>query len=238
MINHFTFNGYNSYSDMGMIITETPVFPSPERDVDFVSIPGRSGDIIKDNGRFKNITVPYKMAFWKDGTPLSTLINNIKAMLLSEAGYFKLCDTYHPGYFRYAAVSGSVSFARKMELIGSGTIRFNCKPFLYRDDGEEITSFTSAGTLENPEAFPSKPYIKITGSGNITMIVNNASFVFKDVEEYIEIDSEMMIAHKGTLSANVKMYTQNFPELLPGENSISWNGNVTSVEIKPRWCTV
>ncbi len=237
-INHFTFNGYNSYSDMGMIITETPVFPSPERDMSFVSIPGRSGDIIKDNGRFKNVSISYKMAFWDEEKTLDLMIKNIKSRLLAKTNYFKLSDTYNPGYYRYAAVSNAISFEQKMRLIGSGTVRFNCKPFLYRNDGDNVITLTEAGTLENPEAFPSKPYIKVTGSGDITLSVNNDSFVFKGVEEYIEIDSEMMIAHKGTLSANKNMYTQSFPELISGENTISWNGEVSSVEIKPRWCTV
>lgn len=145
-INHFTFNGYNSYSDMGMIITETPAFPSPERDMSFISIPGRSGDIIKDNGRFKNVTISYKMAVLGEDKALDLMIKNIKAWLFAGTNYFKLSDTYTPGYYRYAAVNNAISFEQKMRLIGLGTIRFNCKPFMYLTCGDEITTFTAAGT--------------------------------------------------------------------------------------------
>lgn len=33
---------------------------SPERDVNVISVPGRNGDLVIDNGRFKNITIEYK----------------------------------------------------------------------------------------------------------------------------------------------------------------------------------
>lgn len=58
----------------------------------------------------------------------------------------------------------------------------------------------------------------------------------KDVNEYIEIDGEIMNAYKGDLLQNSKMVTELFPKLTAGANNISWAGNVTKVEIIPRWC--
>lgn len=58
--------------------------------------------------------------------------------------------------------------------------------------------------MYNAEFFPSSPYIKITGSGTVTLTINNASFTFSDIDEYIEIDSEAMNAYKGTVAKNNK----------------------------------
>ncbi|MED9991261.1 MAG: hypothetical protein U0J27_03010, partial [Phascolarctobacterium faecium] len=90
--------------------------------------------------------------------------------------------------------------------------------------------------IYNTEGFTATPYIKITGSGGITLYINNRAHTFKDVNEYIEIDGEIMNAYKGDLLQNSKMVTTLFPKLAAGANNISWAGNVTKVEIIPRWC--
>ena len=56
------------------------------------------------------------------------------------------------------------------------------------------------------------------------------------MDGYIEIDSEIMNAYKGETLQNSKMVTSDFPKLAAGENKINWLGNVTKVEIMPRWC--
>ena len=94
-INRFIFNGKSSY-DMGLIITETPHITSPERDVEFISVPGKDGDVINDNGKFKNVSVTYPVNLISDERPLDLMARKIKAWLQSEVGYFTLTDTYDP----------------------------------------------------------------------------------------------------------------------------------------------
>lgn len=101
---------------------------------------------------------------------------------------------------------------------------------------KELREVTKAATIYNTEGFTATPYIKITGSGGITLYINNRAHTFKDVNEYIEIDGEIMNAYKGDLLQNSKMVTELFPKLTAGANNISWAGNVTKVEIIPRWC--
>lgn len=45
-----------------------------------------------------------------------------------------------------------------------------------------------------------------------------------------------MNAYKGTVAKNNKMTGAGFPTLAPGKNVIAWTGNVTRLEIVPRWC--
>ena len=160
----------------------------------------------------------------------------MKGWLSSEVGYMELIDAYDPNYYRLAAYADAYNLEQELPCLGKSTIQFNCKPFKYLIEGRRVITLTAASSLHNPEFFSSKPYIKITGSGNITLSVNNNNFVFKNVDEYIEIDSEIMNAYKGTTSQNSKMFTPTFPEFKKGDNSISWTGSVTKVEIIPRWC--
>ena len=61
MIHDFSFNG-KSLFDFGVIVTNSPEWVVPQRDVTSVSIPGRSGDLIIDNGRYNNLSIPYAVS--------------------------------------------------------------------------------------------------------------------------------------------------------------------------------
>lgn len=234
----FIYNNKRSYDDMCLIITETPPFVVAERDVTFTSIPGRSGDLIEDSGRYKNVTIPYTVAVLTDPFALPLLVKKIAAWLEAPGGYFVLSDTYDPNYFRYAKYSGNINIADILLKIGTANLNFNAKPFKYSFDGQKTIIIGTAGVIYNPEDFASVPYIKITGNGNITLSIGNASFAFKNVDGYIEVDGEIMAAYKGTELQNDKILFSGFPTLAPGANHITTVGNVSKIEIVPRWCAL
>ena len=228
----FTFNGQSS-SDYGLIISGKDIYSAPAPDVSFVSVPGRNGDVLIDNSRFQNVTVSYDVAF-----------RNVKSraaaikLWLCRAGYFVLTDTYQPKYFRMAAFSSSLKIDELIENVGQAQISFNCKPFMYSFAGRETVKLTDPGAVTNPEAFAALPYIKIIGTGDITLRIGNRSYSVRSVDSYIELDSELMAAYKGAALCNDKINFSEFPALPTGENNISWTGAVTQVEIVPRWRTV
>lgn len=237
-INQFCFNGKKSYDDMDLIITETPVFSCPKRDIEFTSVPGRSGDIISDNGRFENVTASYKVAALADDFNIELMLRKIKAWLAGAIGYCKLSDTYDPNYFRYAALDGKIDFTQKLRAIGEGTIKFNCKPFRYSTEGQQAIILTHETALYNPEGFESTPHIKIVGSGDITLYINNTAFSITSVDGNIEIDGDIMAAYSGTSLQNNKIHFTDFPKLAPGKNDISFIGSVSEIQITPRWCAL
>lgn len=237
-INQFSFGGRRSYDDMGLIITEPPVFTFPERDLSYLSIPGRSGDLIRDNGRYQNISGSYKVAALREVFSFEDMMTEIRAWLAGCVGYAELTDTYDPLYYRMAQPDGKLSFTEVLRQIGTGTIKFNCKPYKYRKDGRETITMTSAGVIFNPERAESTPYLKITGTGNITLTINHAAFPLTGVDGYIEIDSDIMAAYQGTLLQNNKAHFEAFPVFRAGENEIGFQGNVSKIEIIPRWCTL
>ena len=232
---YFKFNGIKSL-DERLLITNKNTYKGAARDLTFQSIPGRSGDLLIDNRRYKNVKITYDVTALGDKREIPNIARRVKNWLLSEIGYFKLYDTYDPKYFRIAAYQDEFDLEQELPEVGSSSIVFNCKPFRYSREGQKSIVLSSASTVRNPERFPSSPYIKITGSGDITLTVNENAFVFKGVENYIEIDSEIMQAFRGDQSESAKMYTPTFPELVKGENTVSWSGTVSKVEIIPRWC--
>lgn len=237
MISWLNYKGRSS-DLFGIYIQKKNSFDSAERDLSFQSVPGRNGDVIIDNGRYKNINLSYTIATISE-SQFVYAINEFKNWLLPASSYYKLYDSYDTEHYRLAALSGGLSIEQKLFTYGTTTIKFNCKPFRYSFFGNRISTLTQSGTvIKNRECYSSLPYMRIFGSGNITLFINNNAFYFYDVNEFVEIDSDMMNCFKGTSNLNNKMQSENFPTLEPGKNIISWTGDVSKIELKPRWRTL
>lgn len=239
-LSYLYYKGVNSL-DLSLLIKSKGSWIAAERDKTYVSVPGRNGDLIQDNGRYKNVPIPYTMTVLRNGVrSFADLVAKIKNWLSVGTGYGELWDSYDPRYFRYAAIDGYVNITEELlEHIGSFAVNFNCKPYRYSFDGQNIISVPAAGmTLYNPEVLAAKPYIKIYGNGSISLSVNSSTITIADVDGYVELDSETMNAYKGINLLNNKMTGSAFPELVPGDNTIAFTGTVTGAEIVPRWCTI
>ena len=149
-------------------------------------------------------------------------------------------DSYDRKYFRLASYSGEVDIEQELRDLGSLKLTFNCKPYKYSFEGQNPVVFTAAGSLYNAELSPSVPYIKVTGSGTVTLTINDSSFTLKEIDEYIELDFDMPNAYKGLEPKNNKVSGADMSTftLRPGFNAISWVGDVEKLEIVPRWCCV
>lgn len=240
---YFTYNGRSS-AYFGLHIEKKDVFSAPEYDAEFISIPGRSGDIINPNRRFSNIKVTYTVFLVRKNTAaLASVLRDIKGWLYAEPDrYHELTDSYDTEYFRYGVISGSLNIEEQLNKVGSFTVTFNCKPYKYSFAGQETVSADSSElTITNPTAFESRPYIKIYGSGLIRLMVQpegqgTSSWGFASVDEYIEIDSEHMNCYKGAVLKNDTVNGAEFPVLKPGVCTINCTGDVTRIEVIPRWC--
>jgi phage-related protein len=224
---------------LGLLITDKSSYKGAERDITYTSITGRNGDLITDNGRYKNIKITYKSSLLNTmECEFAVMAHKIKGWLLSEPGYFRLWDSYDSKYYRLASYSGEVGVEQELRDLGTLSMTFNCKPFKYSFEGQNTIVFTQSGTLYNAEFFPSAPYIKVVGSGTITLTINDSSFTLQNIDDYIELDFDMPNAYRGLEGLNFKVSGSDMSalRLQPGNNYISWVGNVQQVEITPRWC--
>ena len=239
---YFTYNGRSS-ADFGLHIEKKDVFSAPEYDAEFISIPGRSGDIINPNRRFANIKVTYTVFLArKNAVTLASVLRDIKGWLYSEPDrYHEITDSYDTEYFRYGVISGNLDIEEQLNKVGSFTVTFNCKPFKYSFAGQQMVLVDSTSiSVTNPTAFESRPYIKLYGSEAVTLNISSGSsttsWTISAINEYIEIDSELMNCYKGTVLKNDTVMGDGFPMLKPGTTTISCVGAVTRIEVIPRWC--
>ena len=229
-INTLTFNNVNSKT-YGVYISGTGVFNAPARDREMIQVPGRNGDIINDRGRYKNIEVTYPAFIVRN---FAANIRGWCNKLLEPIDYVRLEDTYHPDEFRLAVLASDMEIDPVAWLAaGSFDLRFNCRPERFLKSGETSTTFTANGSISNPTDMPSKPLIRVYGSGSLT--VNGTAITIASHElSYIDIDCDLQEAYCGSVNANQYISALNFPKLDSGANSVVL-ADVTKVEITPRW---
>lgn len=235
--NQFIYNGINSYDDMSMIITETPIITSTRRRITPTSVPGRTGDILIDDEGFEDYERTYKTAILADNEPLYSLEQKIKQWLLADVNYHRLSDTYNPGYFFKAYINNPFIVTPITHNLAEAEITFTCKAYKYSNRGLQSTAFTTAGKINNQEFFTSEPIIQIFGSGEITLHINDNSYFIEKCESGMFLNSEIGQAYNSDettlLNNNIKF--TNFPVFKSGWNTISWTGNVEKLLITPNW---
>ena len=142
----FTFNGVNCTA-YGIAISGEGSYDAPQRDSTTLAIPGRNGDLILDNGRWKNITLKYP-AFVVGNFP--TNVAAITEWLMYPLGYARLEDDYHTDEYRMAIFSGGLSYEpTAWNQHAKFDIKFNCKPQRFLKSGETSVNLAD-GANNNP----------------------------------------------------------------------------------------
>ena len=136
----FTYRGTTSDS-MHFNVTERQVYNAPAFDVNTIEVPGRSGDVLNSQNRFKNKTIVYTGFLREQDFPgdskrarLSRGLRNLKAWICGDPGkYHDLTDDYDPGYIRRAFVSGETTINEILDQPDGVTITvaFYAEPFMY-----------------------------------------------------------------------------------------------------------
>lgn len=235
-MNYFYFDGGRSI-DYGIRISKEATLSAPERDVEVFSVPGRSGELVIDKGRFGPQLVTYEAFFRCPDGERAAYARRIKSWLLGTPGYRELADTYDRQYYRLARYSGALDIEAVGRRFGKLNLTFSCQPFRLRQDGRALRELPLESTVYNPEDWPSKPYFKLYGDGDIRLAVGGRVWQFSGVSGYIEVDSEIMETHKGLLSQNSKKTGDSYPELAPGWNLVKATG-ASKIEMIPRWCAL
>lgn len=232
MIGSFFYDKINS-RDMGIYVSGSGTFGAAERDMEKIFVPGRNGELVIDNHRFKNITVTYP-AFIR--YKFKELTDLARMWLLSDSGkYRRLEDTYHPDEFRKAVFSGPIDFDVKfMNQSGECNLVFDCQPQRFLKTGEISIRSSEAIWLYNPTVFPAQPLIRVYGTNGI-LYAGDTSVRIDTINGYIDIDSETQNAYKGNVNCNNDIKASDFPVLKKGKTGIRGEGNITEIVVIPRW---
>lgn len=235
------FDGVRS-DDLGILVEHGPVYSIPERDYETIHVPGRNGDVYIDRGCYKNVSQPYDIAVASLEQSFFDLSTKLSFWLHPKPGYCRLEDSYSPQYFRLASYHDSIDLENILFHAGRATISFDCKPQRFLKSGERKVIFTSSGKLRNPAFETSSPLITVRGNANGSGRLQIGTYVVEisPIRSSITLDSELQDAYSGVTNRNadITLGPGGFPKLIPGENAISFSGDISSVEVIPRWWIV
>lgn len=238
------FNGRSS-KDYGIQVEHPPEYQIPARDYEVIHIPGRNGDLVIDNGSYQNVNRSYQIAAGSRTKDFTTVADSIAAWLHSASGYARLEDSYEPEYFRMAIIKEEVTVENIMRHGGRATVEFNCKPQRYLKSGENIVQSNGLKefTLHNPTEFDALPKIFVSipkeQGGRIT--IGKYPVIIPDSHKAtgVYVDCENQEVYTTNLNENITVTLhEGFPKLVPGLNQVTILGNITSVEVTPRWWTL
>ena len=168
MRNYLIFGGVNS-ANYGIYITGSGVYNAPKRAVENIVVPGRNGLLTIDQGRYENITVEYPaFAFGKTREEFQQKITAFRNAIMSQIGYQRLEDTYHPDEYRMALYAEGLNVdVKPYGSSGKFTLSFNCKPQRFLRDGEHTVAKANGEKINNPTPHESSPMLEVEGYGTI-----------------------------------------------------------------------
>lgn len=238
----FILNNITSESQ-GVVIQDKPIIETPKRRIAFKQAFGQSGDNPFDEEAYDNTTMSLLM--FATGSDAKTASDNRDRIYdLFDSGVYMDFIPYFDEKKIYRVMATEYPSFESKYYFGEGqsfNVELTVRPYKYYVQSPLVT-LTTAGTINNTTSKTSLPRIKIFGSGDVTLKVNGINFVVKNVVDYIILDSNLMFAYKETgglvSSENSKTFTRMYPFLKQGNNTISWTGTVSKVEIEPRWRTL
>ena len=223
MIPFFIFNKINS-KDMKIIVNKLPPISKAERNYEEIEIPGRNGKVYIDKECYK--TFSYSIT--------CTLMpkSNIRSIAkwLNGSGKLTICTEVDKYY--NVIIKNQIDFEQVYRVCNEFVVDFDVQPIAYSIKEKEINITKETNIIITESTYDIFPYIKVTGSGNITLTINNKSVILKNINSYIELDCELEEAYKDNLNCNNLIECEEFPKLVQGKNNISWIGNVSSIKIK------
>lgn len=225
----FSWNGIRC-TEYGIHVLEQPPLTIPSERVNFTNIPGRSGTLTTLEGD----------DVYDDMILTATCIIDSPKRIPEIAAWLKGSGTVtfanRQGGFYHARVMNQISFEKVLRgnPHRSFAVNFRCKPFWYQADVQPITLTVSGSFITNPGSVASEPIITVYGSGEITLMVGMTIVELSDINGEITIDSQLQEAYSETTSMNNCM-SGDYPLFMPGQNAISWSGDVTALTIQPNW---
>ena len=235
MLNTITLNGTSSSSLRGLLIQRLPPINKPPIRVIQEEIDGVDGDTITKLGYGaydKEILIGLHGSF------------DINAVIAFFDSSGEVVFSNEPDkIYRYQIIQ-QIDFERLVRF-RTANITLHVQPFKYllgeTPIAETFNADDQSVTVTNTGNIYSKPLITLTGTGTIALYIGEnqiLSIALGVSSESITLDVETLDAYLGSNLKN-RQITGDIEKLvfLPGSNTLSWTGSITSISISRynRW---
>lgn len=229
-MSEITFKGTTA-SSKNVTVLKYPEIVKPTLRVETVKVPGRDGELTLGG-------MPSYEAMVLECECMVPSVDKISAAAAWLTGRGDLVLGNDPTYAYDAQVIDEIRFEKILRGHAHRrfTVPFLCNPLKKAAATESNIELTAPGTVNNIGHVPSRPLIKIEGSGNVVLAVGAYSLAVTDISTSILIDSDLGMATNaaGTVNESYKV-SGAWPLLVVGNNAVGWTGTVSKVTITPRW---
>ena len=227
-MSEITFKGTTA-SSKSVTVLKYPEIVKPTLRVETVKVPGRDGELTLSG-------MPSYEAMVLECECMVPSVDKISAAAAWLTGRGDLVLGNDPSYAYDAQIIDEIRFEKILRGHAHRrfTVPFLCQPLKKKAVTESDIELTAPGTVVNIGHVPSRPLIKIQGSGNVVLAVGAYSLAITGISTSILIDSDLGMATNGTVNESYKV-SGEWPLLVVGNNAVGWTGTVSKVTITPRW---
>ena len=228
---NFIFNSTNS-KDLNVVVLEGPPTEINNEEYEEVEVEGRSGKLIIKKGTYPDLNKKFIVSLLVDETEdIYNLQDDITNWLFDIKDNKLIYDDLFKCYLVKRVICSEI--LTSFEELGDFEIEFICEPFKYLVDERYINPKNNSNIYYQGTA-PGEPNIKIYGSGNIQLTINDETVQINNVNQYVELDSKLLLCLNSDKTSKSRDMIGHFPLLTRGSNTISWTGSISKVEILPR----
>lgn len=221
------FNGFSSL-ELNMKLTEYPSVPMTNEEYEEVTIEGRNGSVYINKGTYPDKKITF--VFTKASNKLDIDLEFIQDWLTNINDNRLIYCREDRCYLVKKVVIGE--FLKEFKTYGNIEVTFICEPFSSSLESlkQEITQnnfiLYYSGTAK------SDTLIRIYGSGNVQLTIDNETMLIKNIENYVDIDSKLMQIRDSNGQSKDYDSIGDFVTFEPGLHNISYMGTVTKIKVE------
>lgn len=214
----------NTSLDMHIYLEKYPSIPVANEDYEEVLVEGRSGSLIINKGTYPDKKIP--LTFTLLHKDIYVKFDKIYEWLTNIVDNRLVCSRKDRCYRVKKILFGNIE--KEFRTIGEFEVIFICEPFS-EDLDQTIYEITTNNFKFNYDGnAPADTLIKVYGSGNVQLTIDNETMQINNVTDYIEIDSNLLqVRNQDGTSKDDDL--GDFILLEKGEHTISYTGTVTKI---------
>lgn len=221
------FNRDRSLS-LNLFLENYPSIPIANEEYEEQPVEGRSGNLIINKGTYPDKKIPFTFTILSPRIEIN--FERVYEWLTEIEDNRLIFGRSDRCYKVKKVIFGNIQ--KEFRSIGEFDVIFLCEPFT-QDLIKTTHEITKSGFKINYMGnAPGDTLIKVYGSGNIQLTINGETMQINNVNNYIEIDSDLLQVRNQDGTSKDNDTLGDFVLLTKGENAISYTGSVTKIVIE------
>lgn len=213
---------------LNLYLENYPSIPIANEEYEEIQVEGRSGSLIINKGTYPDKKIPFTFTILSPQLEID--FERVYEWLTEIEDNRLIFGRNDRCYKVKKVVFGDIQ--KEFRTIGQFDITFLCEPFT-QDLERTVLELTSSGFKINYTGnAPGDTLIKVYGTGNIQLTINGETMQINNVNNYVEIDSDLLQVRNQDGTSKDNDTLGDFILLEKGINTISYTGAVTKIVVE------